>query len=131
MKKTPWFIIPLGLAVAVVLTGCQTTPVQEGALIGGALGSGAGAIIGHQRGYGGEGALIGAGTGALAGALIGDHMEKNRRQYHQAPQSYQPRQSAAPASGPAPVERGRYVTRLVTTESGETYEERVWVPDRR
>lgn len=111
--------------LALIVAGCQTTPVQDGALIGGALGAGSGAIIGHQSGYGGEGALIGAGAGALAGALIGDQVGEHRRKYHAQPQYY-----SAPSRG-GQVEHGRYVTRVVRTDSGETYEERVWVPDRR
>lgn len=111
-----------GMMALALLTGCQTTPVQDGALIGGALGAGSGAIIGHQHGRGGEGALIGAGAGALAGALVGDQVGEHQRRYHSGPRSAPVQRSH--------VERGRYVTRLVRTESGETYEERVWVPDR-
>ena len=123
MKKTLTLTSAL-VFLGWVVSGCQTTPVQDGALIGGALGAGSGAIIGHQSGYGGEGALIGAGAGALAGALIGDQVGQHRRKYHSQPQYYSPpRQSQ--------VEHGRYVTRVVRTDSGETYEERVWVPDRR
>ncbi len=124
MKKT-MVLTGMVVALAFIVSGCQTTPVQDGALIGGALGSGAGAIIGHQSGYGGEGALIGAGAGALTGALIGDQVGEHRRKYHAQPQYY-----SAPSRGPQ-VEHGRYVTRMVRTDSGETYEERVWVPDRR
>lgn len=56
------------------ISGCTTT--QKGAIGGGALGAGAGAIIGHQRDRAKEGALIGAGVGGLAGALIGEQMER-------------------------------------------------------
>jgi len=37
-------------------------------MVGGAVGAGAGAVVGNQMGHPGEGALIGAGAGALTGA---------------------------------------------------------------
>ncbi len=58
------------MIAAISLAGCTTT--QQGATTGGALGAGAGAIIGHQSGKTTEGALIGAAAGALGGALIGE-----------------------------------------------------------
>jgi uncharacterized membrane protein len=53
-----------------IASGCTTT--QKGAGIGGMLGAGTGAIIGHQTGKAAEGALIGGAVGATAGALIGE-----------------------------------------------------------
>ena len=103
-------------ALMMALAGCETTPTQQGAVVGGALGAGAGAIIGHQSGHQGEGALIGAAGGALAGALIGDQVDEKRTRQ-------QNRQTTT-------TQRGHYETRTVTTQSGETYEERVWVPDK-
>lgn len=67
------------IGAAAMFTGCNTTPTQDGAIAGGALGAGAGAIIGHQSGKTGEGALIGAGVGALGGALIGDQVDENKQ----------------------------------------------------
>jgi len=110
--------------VALVAGGCNTTPVQDGAVVGGALGAGTGAILGHQVGKQGEGALIGAGIGALTGALVGDQIDRAGRQ-----PTYPPQQATAYRSSP-PAVSGRYETRLVRTPSGETYEERVWVPHR-
>lgn len=49
---------------------------QEAAVVGGLLGAGAGAIIGHQSGRGLEGAAIGGALGAGAGALIGDAQDQ-------------------------------------------------------
>ena len=111
----------IGLAVAALAAaGCQTTPVQDGAVVGGALGAGLGAIIGHQTGHQGEGALIGAGAGALAGALVGDQVgQQNRAPRHQ---------QTASGYRPAPTAQGHWETRLVRGISGELYEERVWVP---
>ena len=133
--KAIWVVMAVGLA-AFVLPACQTTPTQQGALLGGAVGAGAGAIIGNQsHGRGGEGALIGAGAGALTGALIGDAVGQHRAKEAQkagtqaAPAA--PAQTApAPTTSPETVQKGHYETRVVTTQSGETYEERVWVLDK-
>jgi uncharacterized protein YcfJ len=48
---------------------------EQGALIGGATGAGAGAIIGNQRGVGIEGAAVGAVAGAATGAMVGESQE--------------------------------------------------------
>ncbi len=113
---------------ALGLSACHTTPVQEGAIAGGAVGAGLGAIAGHQVGRTGEGALIGAGAGALTGALIGDHIEKST-----APPPPPPRRRVGPAPPPPPPvlrsHAGRYEVRTVVSPTGERYEERVWVPD--
>lgn len=112
-------LIPAGVA----LSGCETTPGQSGALQGGALGAGigavGGAIIGNQSGNAAEGALIGAGVGAVGGAAAGGAIGRSKS--HPARQM----QPAAP-----PAQRGYYETRIVTAPNGETYEERVWVPTR-
>ena len=109
-----WIAIVSAVLIALI-AGCETTPTQQGAVIGGATGAGLGAIIGHQSGHQGEGALIGAAGGALTGALIGDRVDEKRKR--------------RAAQGQQPAQRGHYETRIVTTPSGETYEERVWVPD--
>lgn len=104
---------------ALAAAGCNTTPVQDGAVVGGALGAATGAVIGHQQGKQGEGALIGAGVGALLGALAGDQVEQRRPAT--APRVQEPaRGHAAPS--------GHYETRVYRAPSGERYEERVWVP---
>ena len=110
-------------AVAAALAGC-VTPTQQGAVAGGLLGAGAGAIIGNQSGHAGEGALIGAGAGALAGALYGDTVDESTQNTAAA------RPVAPPpvSSSVRPVPSGHYETRVVRAPSGETYEERVWVP---
>jgi len=57
------------------LSGCspQAGPDKTvgGALIGGALGAGSGAVIGHQLSYTGEGAAIGAAFGLVSGMVTG------------------------------------------------------------
>ena len=116
-------IVLFGIVILIlsVSTGCQTTARQDGALLGGALGAGLGAIIGHQSGHQGEGALIGAAAGALTGAIIGDSVGKPPRQTQRVV-IVPPRQSQP--------QRGHYETRIVVSPSGETFEERVWVPHR-
>ena len=104
------------VAVVFLLPGCETR-AQEGALIGGGIGAGTGAIIGNQTGHAGGGAAIGGAIGALSGAIIGDQADQANR-----------RQAAPPP--PTRHQRGHYENRIVRTPSGETYEERVWVPDR-
>jgi uncharacterized membrane protein YebE (DUF533 family) len=113
-------IIATTIVSMLALPGCETTPAQEGAVIGGGLGAATGAIVGNQSGNAGEGALIGAGVGAITGALVGDHVRKKRERRYAAP-------SAAPA--PQQTVRGHYETRIVRGANGETYEERVFVRD--
>lgn len=69
---------PLGLLVAISLVGCQTpNNTEQGALFGGLLGAGTGAIVGHALGNTGAGAAIGAGVGALSGAAIGHGVDES------------------------------------------------------
>jgi hypothetical protein len=73
----------LGLAllggVAAGSTGCQSH-AGNGALLGGAIGAGTGAIIGHNsHGRTAGGALIGGAVGALAGGIIGDAQDRDER----------------------------------------------------
>jgi outer membrane protein OmpA-like peptidoglycan-associated protein len=76
-------ILGTSLAVLLVLlAGCATNPdgtkeykrTAIGALAGGAVGAGAGALIGGKRA--GRGALIGGVTGALVGGVIGNYMDR-------------------------------------------------------
>lgn len=76
----------VGLAVvATMLAGCETmgTAAQskrtQGAVLGGLLGAGTGAIIGNQSDHAGAGTAIGAGLGALGGGLLGNAMEEKDR----------------------------------------------------
>jgi hypothetical protein len=124
MKATVCPLILLCIGSIVLMAGCETTPTQQGAIAGGALGAGAGAIIGNQSHHSGEGALIGAAAGALTGALVGDQVDEHRKREAAA------QVAPPPPPPPAPVQRGHYETRLVTKPNGDTYEERVWVPDR-
>lgn len=117
MKWMKLAIIATVMVSMVALPGCETTPAQEGAVVGGGLGAASGAIIGHQSGNAGEGALIGAGVGAITGALVGDHVRKKRERRYSAP------------AASSPTVHGHYETRIVRGPNGETYEERVFVRD--
>lgn len=73
----------VGCALTLALSACASgglTAREKGALGAGALGAGAGAIIGHQTGHAGAGAAIGGALGALSGAVVGDQIEaQNQR----------------------------------------------------
>ena len=79
MARTPsLFSILLVLApIAVIASGCQSPyHSDQGALFGGLLGAGTGAIVGSAVGH------PGAGVGAMSGAAIGhgqDEIEANNR----------------------------------------------------
>ena len=73
-----------GLALAAVaLSGCESmgtaaqSKTTQGAVLGGLLGAGTGAIIGNQTDHAGAGTAIGAGLGALSGAMVGHALEEN------------------------------------------------------
>ncbi len=63
--------LSLALAAGLTVSACQT-PQQQNALVGGAVGAGAGALVGSAvSGGSAGGALAGAAIGAGSGALIG------------------------------------------------------------
>ena len=73
MKKT--LALTLALACALSVSGCYTPQQQTGTLAGGAIGGGAGALIGSAVSGGSAGGaiaggIIGAGTGALIGNAV-------------------------------------------------------------
>ena len=83
-----------GITVAVLAVACQTPQSQTdrtavGAVAGGAIGAGTGAIIGSTSGNAGEGALIGGAIGALSGAIIGNSIDQSQRErvQQQSPQT--------------------------------------------
>lgn len=65
------------LAIAAVGSGCASPYYSDrGALLGGLLGAGTGALVGNALGHTGAGAVIGAGVGAITGAAIGDTLDE-------------------------------------------------------
>ena len=127
---------------SIAVTGCATTPhIQEGAVLGGATGAIIGSIIGHHDGNTGEGALIGAGIGALTGAVLADAEEQRYRReveyYRHAPTPLPPPPPRPSTHGSVrsykienrPPENGHWETQVIRGETGERYEERVWIPD--
>jgi hypothetical protein len=67
----------------------------------------------------------------LIGAIGGDQVEQSRRRtgyYSQQPGYSQPQPGPTYQSSPPPSGPGHWEVRRVTTPSGESYEERVWVP---
>lgn len=75
MKNIKITLLIVGLS-SFLFCSCQTTGgsysnTKTGVGTGALLGSGLGAIIGHQSGETGEGALVGAAAGAALGGLFG------------------------------------------------------------
>ena len=65
----------LVIGIAFLASACQTTPAQDGAMWGGAIGAVAGQIIGGDT----EATLIGAGVGALGGAIVNDAVQDGKQ----------------------------------------------------
>ena len=83
-------IAVMGLLLGVAaLTGCEAmgtaaqSKTTQGAVVGGLLGAGTGAIIGEQKGKAGAGTAIGAGLGALGGGLVGSALEAQDKKLQQ------------------------------------------------
>jgi outer membrane lipoprotein SlyB len=83
------------VAVGLAMAGCVSRDgspdrTGTGALAGGAIGAGSGAIIGGASGHAGAGALIGGAIGAITGTLVGHSMDEQERARlrAQAPQTY-------------------------------------------
>ncbi len=93
----------LGLVMLVASCSTPLSTREKGALAGGAIGAGAGAVIGSTTGHTGTGALIGAGVGVLSGALIGDAMQADEQRQAAPVQPPAPPPVAAPPPPPPPV----------------------------
>ena len=89
MRRVTVTTVAVMTVASVVAAGCETmgtaaqSKTTQGAVMGGLLGAGTGAIIGNQSDRAGEGAAIGAGLGALTGGLIGKAMEDSERKVQQ------------------------------------------------
>jgi outer membrane lipoprotein SlyB len=84
------------LSAMLVLTGCYTPEgrpdrTASGALGGGVIGAGTGAIIGGAAGNPGAGAAIGGAIGAITGGIIGNSIDQAQRErlVQQSPQTMQ------------------------------------------
>jgi outer membrane lipoprotein SlyB len=65
---------------ALLACGCSSlNHTENGALAGGAIGAGTGALIGKATGHTAGGAVIGAGVGALTGGLIGNAADQTEK----------------------------------------------------
>jgi uncharacterized protein YcfJ len=102
--------------VIVFAVGCESE-AQNDALLGGALGAGTGAIIGHQSGHAGKGAVIGGAVGAGAGYVIGNEKEKQQ----QRTPTIQPTQQAAGAVTVNITNSNGSITPVKLTRSGNNY----------
>lgn len=76
--------IQIGTAsLALFALGACSEPLsnrEKGALIGGGVGAGSGALIGEAAaGAPGTGAAIGGAAGAIGGALVGDERDRRER----------------------------------------------------
>ena len=80
-----WLVV---LAAVVVSVGCRSPHhADQDAFAGGLIGSGIGAIVGHQSGNTAEGAIVGGIAGALVGNAVGeekDYIEARNRQLIEA-----------------------------------------------
>ena len=76
MDVTRIGLVLLALVVGAAACAQPLSNREKGALGGGALGAGAGAIIGSQKGHAAQGAAIGGALGGLAGAVLGDQTDK-------------------------------------------------------
>jgi hypothetical protein len=83
--KTQYFITSVALAATIIISGC-TTPYGQpdrtatGALAGGMIGAGTGALIGNAAGHHtATGAAVGGILGLATGALIGNAMDQQHR----------------------------------------------------
>lgn len=82
MKKRELGMAVAVLALAAVLSGCQSMEGREGAVIGGAAGAAGGALIGSAAagsGNRGTGAVIGGVVGGAAGAVAGDQLHDKKK----------------------------------------------------
>ncbi len=93
-------LMALGLVIFMAACSTPLTTREKGALAGGAIGAGTGAVIGSATGHAGTGALIGAGVGVIGGALVGDAMQANEQRQAAPPPPPPP---AVVAPMPAPV----------------------------
>ncbi len=80
MKTNRVYTFPAALLFVFLIlltqTGCKTTNTVKGGAIGAGAGAVIGGLIGHRSDNTVVGAIIGSAVGGTAGALIGRHMDK-------------------------------------------------------
>src|SRR5512141_3383370 len=69
-------VVAVVLVFSIALMGCSASNTAKGGAIGAGAGGVLGAVIGKQAGNTAVGAIIGAAIGGTAGALIGRYMDK-------------------------------------------------------
>lgn len=109
------------IVVAVALVAGCSEPLstrEKGALIGGGIGAGTGAIVGNAVGHPGAGALIGGGVGVITGAVIGDAVQAKEKQAVAPP--------PPPAMAPAPRQVVVAPPPPIVVTQSPRY---VWVPE--
>jgi hypothetical protein len=99
LAMTRILYICLPFFTVTLMSGCASMDnTGQGAVFGGLLGAGTGAVIGHAVGNTGAGAAIGAGVGALTGATVGAG-EDERDARNRAAAAQMQAQAAAGAVG--------------------------------
>jgi outer membrane protein OmpA-like peptidoglycan-associated protein len=76
MNKHFNLLIVLVLAMAIIAMGCGASNTVKGGAIGAGAGAVIGGLIGKATGNTAAGAIIGAAIGGTAGALIGNYMDR-------------------------------------------------------
>jgi hypothetical protein len=108
-KQNAQRLAGLALMPSLLVCGCESmSNGEKGALAGGGIGAGTGAIIGSATHNTGAGAVIGGAVGALAGGLTGHAIDESERKQ----QAQLAAATAQPATGPMTIED---VIKLVQT----------------
>jgi outer membrane protein OmpA-like peptidoglycan-associated protein len=76
MQKHISILLVLAISFTLVLTGCGASNTVKGGAIGAGAGAVIGGLIGKATGNTAAGAIIGAAIGGTAGALIGNYMDR-------------------------------------------------------
>lgn len=131
--KSKTTLIAVALLLASLMIGCTAT--QKGAVAGGGIGAGTGAIIGHQSGHAGEGALIGGAIGAITGTIIGHEVDKSKQPPREYEREYKRKEydGGDYYEGDYSAEGRRWVpeheeVRVYTAPDGSRYEKKIIVP---
>jgi hypothetical protein len=114
LKQNAHRLAGLILAPSLLACGCESmSNGEKGALAGGGIGAGTGALIGSATHHAGAGAVIGGAVGALAGGLTGHAIDESERKQ----QAQLAAATAQPACGPMTIDD---VIKLVQTPVSDT-----------